>query len=214
MYLSRMELDVKNRRTMAALASPNLFHGAVESAFSGGRQRRLWRIDRLGERCYLLLLSGEKPDLNAAARQFGPAGLQPAWETRDYNPLLSRISAGGVWQFRLVANPTVSKSAPGSEETRGQVFAHITPAHQEAWLTSRAAGHGFAVRENEFQVLRSEWFSFRKGSDGRNVSFLAVSYEGLLTVTDADLFCRTLTVGMGRGKAYGMGLLTVVRAQG
>ena len=40
---------------------------------------------------------------------------------------------------------------------------------------------------------------------------LAVTYEGVLTVTDTELFCKALTEGIGRGKAYGMGLLTVAR---
>ena len=57
MYLSRVELDPTRRSTMTALAAPQKFHGAVESAFSGERRRRLWRLDRLGEKLYLLLLS-------------------------------------------------------------------------------------------------------------------------------------------------------------
>ena len=52
MYLSRVELDPTRRSTMAALAAPQKLHGAVESAFAGERRRRLWRLDRLGERLY------------------------------------------------------------------------------------------------------------------------------------------------------------------
>ena len=53
---------------------------------------------------------------------------------------------------------------------------------------------------------------FRKPQEGgRRVSMLSVTFEGILTVTDADLFRRTLAEGIGRGKAYGMGMLTVVR---
>lgn len=44
------------------------------------------------------------------------------------------------------------------------------------------------------------------------VSFLAVTYEGILQVTDAELFRKALTDGIGREKAYGMGMLTVVHA--
>ena len=31
-----------------------------------------------------------------------------------------------------------------------------------------------------------------------------------LTVTDAELFKKLLTEGIGRGKAYGLGLMTVI----
>ena len=64
MYLSRVELDPTRRSTMAALAAPQKLHGAVESAFTGERRRRLWRLDRLGERLYLLLLSEDVPELS------------------------------------------------------------------------------------------------------------------------------------------------------
>ena len=37
MYLSRMELNIKERNTMRALVAPNLFHGAIEYAFPGPR---------------------------------------------------------------------------------------------------------------------------------------------------------------------------------
>ena len=50
MYLSRVELDPTRRETMVALISPQKFHGAVENAFAGARRRRLWRLDRLGEK--------------------------------------------------------------------------------------------------------------------------------------------------------------------
>ena len=67
--------------------------------------------------------------------------------------------------------------------------------------------------EQSFTVTDSRWLRFYKGNSGkRPVSLLAVSYEGLLEVTDAQLFKKTLTEGMGRGKAFGLGLLTVVRA--
>ena len=56
MYLSRIQLDPGRRSTMKALASPTLFHGAIEQSFSGPRSRNLWRIDKLGDKLYLIVL--------------------------------------------------------------------------------------------------------------------------------------------------------------
>lgn len=120
MYLSRVELDPIRRSTMTALAAPQKFHGAVESAFSGERRRRLWRLDRLGEKLYLLLLSEEMPDLSGVVEQFG-TGAAP--ESRNYDPLLARITPGSRWQFRLAANPTKScKDAQNPQ--RGEPWPH------------------------------------------------------------------------------------------
>ena len=209
MYLTQMRLDMNNRRTLSALASPAKLHGAVESAFSGQRQRNLWRIDSRGAQNYLLVLSGEKPDLTQAAQQFAPPG--ETWQTKDYTQLLNRISQGSRWQFRLCANPTYS--APAGPGQRGRVCAHSTPEHQAAWLERQSERHGFVLKKDEFAVMKSVWYRFRKGNTGKNVTFLAVTYEGYLEVRDPELFCRMLCSGIGHGKAYGAGLMTLVRAE-
>ncbi len=212
MLLSRVKLDPKRRETMKALASPNLIHGAVEQSFPGLRERRLWRIDVLAGNMYLLLLSRESPDMTALFRQFGPEAEEPAWETRDYTPLLERISEGSRWRFRLTANPTVSKAKKEGAVARGKVYGHITPEYQMKWLTDRAQKHGFHVEENSSQIVRSEWQHFRKGTDGRRpVTLLSVTFEGHLTVTDPALFRDVLVNGLGRGKAYGLGMMTVAK---
>ena len=123
MYLSRVELDPTRRSTMAALAAPQKLHGAVESAFAGERRRRLWRLDRLGERLYLLLLSEDAPELTGVVEQFGTGA---AAETRSYDPLLQRVEPGICWQFRLTANPPKTCKTP-QNPPRGAGDPHFTP---------------------------------------------------------------------------------------
>lgn len=212
MYLSRVELDTARRSTMLALSNPQKLHGAIETSFAGERRRRLWRLDKLAGRLYLLLLSEDKPDLSGLASQFGPQDGSALPETRSYDPLLQRISAGSVWQFRLTANPVkscVNRNSPGS---RGVVRAHCTVEYQKQWLLERAAKHGFALEMDGFDVTASQWLRFaRGGENSRPVSLLSVTYEGVLKVTDAAQFCLLLTNGIGRGKAYGLGLMTVLQ---
>ena len=206
MRLTRMALDMKKRRTMYALSSPSIFHGVVESSFPGERKRNLWRIDELRGTTYLMILSEEEPDLTQAVRELGVDG--EAWESRDYTPLLERIAEKSVWRFRLCANPTYSENREGE---RGKVHAHRTPEYQMAWLIRQGEQHGFKVTEDSFAVTGSQWYRFMTGNGGRKeVKLLAVTYEGLLTVTDAERFRAVLQNGLGREKAYGMGLMTVI----
>ena len=53
-----------------------------------------------------MILSEDRPDLSGIVSQFGQGA---PGETKDYAPLLERIARGGVWRFRLTANPTVGK---------------------------------------------------------------------------------------------------------
>ncbi len=208
MILSRIQLDTTRRSTMKALVSPNLLHGAIEQSFPGPRQRNLWRVDKLGEKTYLLVLSPEPPVFRGLAAQFGVPGAENAWESKSYDSLLERVKEGDIWHFRLTANPTISKVAEPSQ--RGKVLGHITADYQKQWLLERAEKHGFSLTDERFTVVESRWLRFRKGADGRRpVTLLSVTYEGILTVTDVDSFRETLVNGMGRGKAYGLGLLTV-----
>ena len=210
MYLTRVRLNEKRRSTMRALASPAMIHGAVESSFPGEKRRRLWRIDCLEGRWYLLVLSEDKPDMKNVAEQFGFPDEEPQWETRDYTPLLNRIQPQSSWHFRLTANPTRSSAAEADASGRGKVHNHVTIEQQKKWLMDRAESHGFQLKDEDFTITFRDWNVFcKKGNKGPRVSILAVTYEGNLTVTDPERFCETLTGGIGRGKAYGMGMLTV-----
>lgn len=203
---------MRKRSTMIALNSPQKLHGAIESAFdSEERKRKLWRIDKLGEKTYLLILSEDKPDLSNAVLQFGVSEAGIGFETKDYLPLLERIQDGTVWHFKLTANPTVSSSEKCKAGERGNVKAHISDQYQVKWLLDRAEKHGFALNENEFCVTGVKWYIFRKGAERNRVSILSVTYEGKLKVTDKKAFCEALINGIGREKAYGLGMLTVVK---
>lgn len=208
MYLTQMHLDHHNRKTMAALSEPNKFHGAIESAFPGSRQRNLWRIDCRNGQYYLLLLSQDRPDLTQAANQFALPG--ETWQTKDYNSLLERIQRGSQWKFRLCANPTYS--VPAGQGKRGRVCAHSTTENQLQWLLKQSEKHGFQLNPDEFTVTNAKWYRFKKGATGHLVTFLAVTYDGILEVKDPERFCEALCSGIGPGKAYGAGLMTLVRA--
>lgn len=204
MYLTRVPLDLTKRKTLKAFSAPNLFHGAVEASIDGERRRNLWRIDRLRGRYYLLFLSEVVPDVKGLCEQFGTDELS---ETKNYDSLLERIQINDTWKFRLTANPT--NSLKRGEGTRGKVVAHIGIGNQKRWLIGKSLNNGFCLDPESFNVVGSQWFSFRKKTKGERITMLSVTYEGTLKITDPELFKRALTVGIGREKAYGMGLLTI-----
>ena len=205
MYLSRVYLDLSNRNTLKAVNSRSVLHGAVEAALTDDRSRKLWRIDSLGGELYLMILSNQKPDLSVIALQFGDTGR--AGETREYDGLLGRIKKGDIWQFRLTANPVKTDNV---KQGQGKKRAVTIVDFQKQWLMNRAEKNGFRLNEDSFDVVQNQWCRFFK-KDNRVVTLLSVTFEGLLEVTDEELFRNTLVNGIGRGKAYGMGLMTVMR---
>ena len=91
MYLTRMELNTRNMDTKRLLGSQEKIHGMVESGFSGERKRNLWRLESLGDRLYLLILSSDRPDLSSGVHRYGFPDDENAYQTKDYTPLLERI---------------------------------------------------------------------------------------------------------------------------
>ena len=100
-YLTRMEINPRRRAARRYLGSPQVMHAAVEAAFpaSSAGERRLWRIDRVGEGVWLYLTSASRPDLTHVVEEIGRPATQ-GWETKDYVPFLDRLAAGQVWAFR------------------------------------------------------------------------------------------------------------------
>lgn len=197
---------------MNALSSPQKIHAAVENSFPPDlpqNGRNLWRIDKLNNALYLLVLSSRKPDFTHIVEQFGWPDSEQGWETKDYDSLIQQISPGQRWQFRLRANPvhSVKQSDDKENKSRGKVYAHVTIKQQEQWLSERAEKNGFIL--HSFAVVQQEMRKFQRNN--KPVTLGIATFEGILEVKDKTLFIQTLTKGIGRAKAYGCGLLTIAK---
>jgi CRISPR system Cascade subunit CasE len=114
-------------------------------------------------------------------------------------------------RFRLVANPTRkidTKSGPDGQRRNGKRVP--VPADKfDEWLTSRAAPAGFSV-EGLIGVQAGYLYAKdNKAANGKGQRLRSVRYDGVLKVTDPARFQETLLKGVGPGKAFGFGLLSV-----
>lgn len=216
MYLSRIELDTSRRETIRALGSPYVMHGAIENCYhklpDQEPSRKLWRLDRLESKLYLLLLSVDKPDFAGFITQFCSPDVNG--ESKPYDRFLAGVRAGQYWRFRLRANPVHSVRTGIVPSCRGKVYAHVTVQQQKQWLQKKAAccGFGFAnsdAEDRSFDVVESETLRFNR--QNKYVTLGVATFEGVLRVTDSEVFTRALTNGIGRAKAFGCGLLTIAR---
>lgn len=217
MYLSRFEINVARRGARHLLSSPQRLHAAVLAGFpstalraTAEARRVLWRLDQHDHSTLLHVVSPQRPDLTHLVEQAGwPT--QHGWDTRDYTPLLERLATGQRWGFRLTANP-VSNRRKTPESPRFQRLAHVTVAQQTAWLLERAAKLGFTIvpgvqSEPDVAVRRRDTLRFAR--NGHTVTLATAVFEGRLDVTDPIALRSTLTGGIGAGKGYGCGLLTL-----
>lgn len=210
MYLSRVQIEEKNRQRVKDLDHLGAYHNWVESSFPdefvlGERTRKLWRIDKLKGNRYLLILSEKQPDLDKLTYY----GVDNTAESKSYNVLLDRLETGMELRFKVTLNPVISISTGKQSGKRGKVMPHITIEHQMNYLMERSLKNGFQLKENDYSITERSMEPLKKQKH-HPVRLSKVSYEGILTITDIELFKETLINGIGKKKAYGCGMMTVI----
>lgn len=172
----------------------------------------LFRIDPgPAGRAVILVQSAAKPNWDYAFQNARFLLAAPA-EVKVYEP---GFGAGQRLRFRLAANPT-RKLSQHSRERDGKLVAEKwigkrvpVPADQlHGWLVRQAAAGGFSF-DNESTTVQAGYIFVSKTRDGKGQRLRSARYEGILAVTDPDKFHNTLVSGLGPGKAFGFGLLSV-----
>ena len=217
MYLSRLILNLRSAAVRKDLCNAQDLHRTIMSGFpqiEGGPARSelgvLFRLEatRLGL-TEILVQSNDTPDWGRLPSDYQAA---PA-AVRDMSSLVKTLSSGARFRFRLYANPTrqiARFDAEGRIRNSARVALRDEAARQE-WLTRKAEQSGFRVIESQIsEPATAKLIGHVRGESPRTVE--AVRYDGLLEIVDTALFERGLSKGIGPGKSYGLGLLSVARA--
>ncbi len=185
----------------------------------------LFRVDpQLGGRAVILVQSAGKPDWDYAFHNADY--LLRASQVREYEP---QFRTGEALRFRLLANP-VRKVSAKSLDVEGKPFEKrwigkdvpVPPTELPHWLERRAEP-GWSAQKNAtdeqtppgfrlIEILPPQagyvyWSKSGKESIGQRLR--SVRYDGVLEVSNPDHLQKTLARGIGPGKAFGCGLLSV-----
>ncbi len=208
MYISRVEIDIENRKKIRDLTHLGAYHNWVEQCFPNEidkkeRTRKLWRIDKVYGKNYLLIISQEKPNIECLEKY----GVKGSGQSKFYDNYLDNLKNGVSMKFRVTLNPTITLSK--GTGNKGEVKPHITITHQLKYLMDRSVKNGFVLNDNEYSIVERGYEVFRK-SNQKSIRFIKVVYEGILTINDIEIFKKTLIKGFGKHKAYGFGMMTIM----
>ncbi|MCL2865059.1 MAG: type I-E CRISPR-associated protein Cas6/Cse3/CasE [Lachnospiraceae bacterium] len=190
---------------MRAISSPQILHAMVEGCFSQ-KNRTLWRLDSLNGQLYLLVVSKYEPNFESLQVQLcenGEIGL-----IKNYSSFLAKIENGQKLRFRFRGNPVYNVVQNKGE--RGKVKPHMSEKHKRAWFLKISEKNGFVLEENSFIMVDTGQQRFYKQVKHNRVELSHATFEGILTVTDSEKFVTAMIHGIGRGKAYGCGMMTVI----
>lgn len=184
------------------------------------KPRFLFRIERgvRGDeaRTVILVQSALEPDWDYAFQN--APGLVDFWQTRE---LVLAGPQGSRFRFRLLANPTVKRNGkrfpcwfPNEDERNRKEMRDFETACR-AWLDRKGERHGFEIQDIAFeragfkQGMKHDYSANRK-QDEHKLKLAAVRFDGVLNVCDPAKFTEALRDGIGSGKAFGCGLLSVL----
>lgn len=117
------------------------------------------------------------------------------------NLLLDRVGEEAILNFRLRANPTVTRDGKrhGLERTEEQL----------AWLERQIARAGCElIGAQASQVIK---LRIARRQQTKPIVILGVTFDGQLRVLDGHVLRGSVINGIGPGKALGLGLLTLAR---
>ena len=235
MFLSRLRLNPANRAVQRDLADCQQLHRTLMKAFphvqTDAPARRehgvLYRLETPTQSMpYVLVQSGLDPDWSFLPAGYLAPGAAP--ECKSLARAYTGIVSGDHFRFRLRANPTRKISVDDASRPKGWRPVRVELRGEENWMTwlDRKGGqHGFHLLASSVNskvpdlrtAAAGRTFghrSFHSPEGGKTPSHLtlfSVLYEGRIEVTDPVLFREALAAGIGPGKSYGFGLLSVAR---
>lgn len=184
-------------------------------------------VDKHRGKAVLLVQSTINPDWSFLPRDYADEIKQ-----RSVHEQYGSIENGMTLMFRLQANPTkrIGKNYQHPDEKKREEFTRKfrddknrrrismnTDEDRIEWLKRKGEEVGFQLANvkvapipNVASVEEGK-LNFRKERNLPNITFGSVVFEGVLQVTDSDNFRKALEKGIGTGKAYGFGLLSIAK---
>ena len=206
MYLSKLELNLKHPKVQQDLSNAHALHQRIMQGFPDEQRERAradWHI-----------LFRHEPDSNIVLVQsvtVDPPNWQrlpPGYLTRIHQPkcldaMLERLHQDQILQFRLKANP--SKRSKVTTKT----VALTRKQERLSWLERQATRSGFHLVEAD-QIPVPNIYG-RKPKSSSSIQIICVLFQGVLQITNVELFRKALQQGIGRGRSYGCGLLSIAK---
>jgi CRISPR system Cascade subunit CasE len=241
-YLTKMILNPLSRRVFTEVGNPQQLHKTISRGFPAienpvdakHHERKTPRneysilhrldIDINRGKAFLLVQSTREPDWSFLDGEFADE-----IKIKEVEDKYQAIKNGMNLIFRLQANPTkrIGKSdaqakdkfKPSGNKTIRRRVELRTDEERTDWLARQGERFGFQIANLKIEPAvrnvmsaKEEKISFRKNREKTEITYGSVVFEGVLQVTDADIFREALINGIGQGKAYGFGLLSVAPA--
>jgi CRISPR system Cascade subunit CasE len=203
LWLTEIRINPRHHAAGRDLRSITQLHRTVMSMFpdtAADRPRQslgvLHRLDSTPTGPVLLVQSVPRPNVDVIPDDYGM--------TRAVSllPLVERLQLGTPVRYRILVNATKKL---GTGDRKGKRVALGAEAARE-WWPQRAEDAGLSLVGECTMV--GDTLVGREGDDGR-ITLRPWRIDGVATVGDPSATMKALELGIGRGRAYGCGMLSL-----
>ena len=198
MYLTKLAMNPSHPSVRQALSDRQDMHRNLMNACRDGV---LYRVIESRNALQVLTLTRTLPEIPELEKN----GFSLLNST-DLSALPSLYGAGSVLHFGLLTSPSKKVAHPGGKNSR-RVFLR-QPEEREQWLAAQGVKYGFELLQSAEAGIPQ---NIRVGRSSGAFMISAVAFEGVLKIVNADLFWKAWETGIGPEKAYGLGLLLLMR---
>ncbi len=214
-WLTRIQPDLRHRDARRDLASAVGMHHRLMMLFPDSSEeaarREMGVLFRLEDATHhgprtpqVLLQSQVCPDTDRLPAGYG------SMVTRELTPLLGVLRDGLTVHYRIAAS-AVRKSGPTTRAAGASPIITLTGTAADQWWQRQAEEKAglklISAHTTPLDAARGE-----RGQDKNRIRHTRTRFEGTAVITDVHALRTCLLTGIGRGKAYGCGLLSIAPA--
>lgn len=201
MYLSKITLGLRSPSVRQGLRNCADMHRNIQRCFGTDRSDSgvLYRLHKTENGCCIYLLSETAPKRMASGMTL--AGC------RDMTDFEDSMTAGRVFRFDLLCMPC--KKIPDGIGRNSRRVNLRTPEEKADWVMRKAAVAGFEILPDSLNEMREIVIMGER--ENSPLYFHATQFAGVLRITDEAAFRKAWREGIGPEKAYGLGMLMLMR---
>ncbi|MGW4824743.1 type I-E CRISPR-associated protein Cas6/Cse3/CasE [Streptomyces sp. NPDC004227] len=207
--IARIHLNPHNRDVQRDLRDATQMHRTVMRMASqdlGNSPRHqaglLYRLDET-ETTSTLLVQGTHLEPALLPQGYGHA------EVKSLAPMFSALRKGLAIRYRITLNPAKRERLTLEEKGKRGRIVPLSGMDADQWWLRRAAEAGLQLHvltPTSLAPVRP------RGKQAPPMRHSLIRYDGTATVTDPTALTQAVLAGIGRGKPYGAGLLSLAPA--
>ncbi len=216
MYLSKIVLNTRNRGVMSDISNMYSMHQTLISMLPGydnsPNSKYLYRLEQDERRNTAIILM--QSEIEPCFDKHLETGYLQIAQSKEYSPIFNN---GDQMRFLLYANAVRKRTYDPEKDTnwnKKSAEIVLVPMYKEDemadWMRDRAERNGFELCGQPNMAKSYRRFS-KKGESAHSSNLFGVQYEGILRVTNSEQFAEAVRSGIGKGKAFGFGLLSVAK---